>query len=65
MANNALSDEVLLRVAREEIPRLNHCGLMWRGSDNETSMLLRRASGIIETLAERLAKANERNERAA
>lgn len=53
-------DDVLIRVARAEVPRLEHCGLTLRGSDSEVSMLLRRAADMIKMLTGRLVKANER-----
>lgn len=62
MENNSPPDEVLLRVAREDVPRLEHAGLMLKSVEPESSMLLRRASDLVKRLIERIVelKANER-----
>jgi hypothetical protein len=59
MQNSSPPDEVLLRVARDDIPRLEHAGLMMRSVDAESSMLLRRAADLVKRLVERIVELKE------
>ena len=52
-------DEVLLRVAREDVVRLEHCGLMMKSVDAESSLLLCRAADLVKRLVERIVELKE------